>query len=129
MNSQLTACQYTAYKNKQWEAIEAAQTSDVLAVLPTGYGKTVIIQSLPYTKETPGCVVVANPLNAIIMEQSLRFGSACVVINQRLVEVLKQEPTDFTVVDKATLHAKKLREGDVSFIIGQYKMQININFI
>ena len=35
MNSQLTACQYTAYKNKQWEAIEAAQTSDVLAVLPS----------------------------------------------------------------------------------------------
>ena len=36
---------YSSLKEKQAEAIPGCMIGDVMAVLPTGYGKTVIIQA------------------------------------------------------------------------------------
>ena len=64
---------YTSLKEKQWEVISRSKESDVVGVLSTGYGKTIIIQVLPYLKtDSFGCVVVVNPLNAILDEQKER---------------------------------------------------------
>ena len=64
---------YPAFKEKQWAVLEKCN-KDVLAVLPTGYGKTLIIEALPYLKETKSCIILASPLNAILEEQQQRFG-------------------------------------------------------
>ena len=40
------AIKYSYLKEKQENCILAAKEKDVLAILPTGYGKTVIIQAI-----------------------------------------------------------------------------------
>ena len=65
---------YTSLKPKQGEALVAATDGDVLVVLPTGYGKTIIIEALPFLSATETTVLLCTPLNAIIEEQRLRFG-------------------------------------------------------
>ena len=59
---------YQSLKPKQVDSILAARKSDVITILLTGYRKTVIIQMLPYTKDSPGIVVMVNPLNTITAE-------------------------------------------------------------
>ena len=39
---------YTHLKDKQQEALAACHNNDVVCVLPTGYGKTIVIQMLPF---------------------------------------------------------------------------------
>ena len=87
---------YSFFKKKQWEAISAARSQDTMAVLPTGYEKSIIIAALPYLVDPPTCVVVANPLNAIIMEQKEKLGDRCVVIDQNVINVLKEQKSDDT---------------------------------
>ena len=43
---------YNLFKDKQKEAIIAAMNGDVICVLPTGYGKTLIIESLPFAMKS-----------------------------------------------------------------------------
>ena len=105
---------YSSLKEKQAEAIRGCMIGDVMAVLPTGYGKTVIIQALPYLSLKPSCVVVVNPLNAIIMEQKVRFGESCVVIDGDFVKSLNRCGEDNMVSSKL----QKLKSGNVNFIIG-----------
>ena len=82
-------------KSKQTEAILLAEKGDLLCVLPTGYGKTIIIQCLPYLKHSsPGCIVVVNALNCIISEQKDRFGDRCVVIDDVLIKYLENDTPD-----------------------------------
>ncbi|XP_068704085.1 uncharacterized protein [Montipora capricornis] len=63
---QLKEQQVTAVKNR-------LLNHDVLAVLPTGYGKTLIFQSFVVAKEllenAKACVVVICPLSSIIEDQ------------------------------------------------------------
>ncbi len=59
-------------KNKQRECLESIYNGqDTLCILPTGYGKSLIYQMLPYLLSTDyqGIVVVISPLNAIIEQQ------------------------------------------------------------
>ena len=67
----------------------ASLQGDVLSVLPTGYGKTVVIQALPYADKQRATVLVVNPLNAIITEQQTRFGDRCLVVDDELIGNLK----------------------------------------
>lgn len=71
---------YSYLKPKQYIAIDAALHNDVLAILPTGYGKSIIYQALPFASDY-GCVIVISPLNSIIYEQSLVLGDSCVIVN------------------------------------------------
>ena len=63
-------------RSEQLEAIAAiTERKDCLCVLPTGYGKSLIYQLLPFVfdelsdGEENSCVVVVSPLNAIIEDQ------------------------------------------------------------
>jgi hypothetical protein len=58
-------------------------------LLPTGYGKTLIIASLPYLHEEEKRIIVVSPLNAIINEQSAFFGEKCVTLTEAHVSALK----------------------------------------
>ena len=66
------------YKDKQLECLEAVfRDQDIVAVLPTGYGKSLIFQSVPFLlearngpfKQTKNIVIVITPLNSIMMDQ------------------------------------------------------------
>ena len=70
---------YCGCLSKQVDALNFALAGhDVLVVVPTGYGKTLIFQSLPYPTEDTRCVVVASPLDAIIEEQAKKLGALVV---------------------------------------------------
>lgn len=63
-------------KEAQYECLEAivCRSKDVLAVLPTGYGKSLIYQSLPLIYDyvessTSSLVIVVSPLNALMQDQ------------------------------------------------------------
>ena len=78
---------YCGYLPKQVDALNFAMAGhDVLVVVPTGYGKTLIFQSLPYLTEDTRCVVVASPLDAIIEEQAKKLGA--LVVDNTFVSML-----------------------------------------
>ncbi len=61
-------------KKEQIEVIIALMTDDVLCVLPTGFGKSLIFGLLPYCCQPPATVILMSPLNSIIDEQHERLG-------------------------------------------------------
>ena len=88
------------------------------SVLPTGYGKTVIFQMLPYAAVSSPDLVVVNPLNAIMEEQSQRFGTRCLVIDEAFVQQLTQAEGE---------EAYALFHADVRFLIGHPENLLNDN--
>ncbi|PJE77469.1 hypothetical protein CI610_03607 [invertebrate metagenome] len=63
-------------KEKQIETLRALyEDHDCVSVLPTGYGKSVIFQLLPWfcqlkmEKRKPMSVIVVSPLNSLIQDQ------------------------------------------------------------
>ncbi|CAC5398047.1 unnamed protein product [Mytilus coruscus] len=102
MNSEMSF-KYYNLKDKQEQAINLCKSRDVLVVLPTGYGKTVIIQALPYIEEDSKCCLVINGLNAIIEEQEKIFGDRCVHITDEVVKLLEKEDKTFTESGSAIL--------------------------
>ena len=79
---------YTGFKPKQKECVLNATENDVLCVLPTGYGKTLIIQSLLYLSAENSTVIVVNGLKSIIDEQTTKFGQKCIVVDECFVKGL-----------------------------------------
>ena len=67
--------QFSHLKPKQLDSLRAVVTKDVVSVLPTGYGKSMIFELLPYyLKHVHGLsciVIIIMPLNSII-EQELK---------------------------------------------------------
>ena len=61
------------FKPKQIQVFESIlDGSDVIAVLPTGYGKSCLFQLLPgllKSNERNGIVIVVSPLNSIMIDQ------------------------------------------------------------
>ncbi|VDI30438.1 Hypothetical predicted protein [Mytilus galloprovincialis] len=114
MNSEMSS-QYTYLKDKQEQCIKLCQSRDVLAVLPTGYGKTVIIQALPYIEEDSKCCLVINGLNAIIEEQEKRFGDRCINITDEVLKLLeKDDNPDLMHSTKAKDTISRLKNVDLS---------------
>lgn len=68
-------------KPKQVQCFEAMlDGKDVIAVLPTGFGKSFLFQVLPdflgrFTKNEKGFVIVVVPLNSIIDDQVIKLQS------------------------------------------------------
>ncbi|XP_070532787.1 probable ATP-dependent DNA helicase RecS [Ptychodera flava] len=63
---------YFGYKPKQVDCLKASLQGDCIGLLPTGYGKSLIFESLPYMMQgttAPSTVIIISPLNAIIEEQ------------------------------------------------------------
>ena len=87
-------------KEKQYEVLKllVVDKKDVLAVLPTGYGKSLIYQLLPPVSNFMNCggrsnaqnssVLVISPLNALIQDQILKMTkgalNVCVLKGDRL---------------------------------------------
>ncbi|VDI31554.1 Hypothetical predicted protein [Mytilus galloprovincialis] len=114
MNSEMSS-QYTYLKDKQEQCIKLCQSRDVLAVLPTGYGKTVIIQALPYIGKDSKCCLVINGLNAIIEEQEKRFGDRCINITDEVLMLLeKDDNPDLMHSTKAKDTISRLKNVDLS---------------
>ncbi len=74
-------------KPKQIDGTYAGVDNDLLCVLPTGYGKTVLFNTIPvYSKLLRGwqrttVTIVISPLNAIIAQQKLMFGDKAIVLS------------------------------------------------
>jgi superfamily II DNA helicase RecQ len=61
-------------KDKQYETLRALYNrSDCISVLPTGYGKSLIFQMLPWVlmkdNGKPGIVIIVCPLTSIMQDQ------------------------------------------------------------
>ena len=64
-------------KEAQFEALKAIvmERKDSLVILPTGYGKSLIHQTLPFifdyldVSSTANMIIVVSPLNALMQEQ------------------------------------------------------------
>lgn len=74
-------------KDKQLETIEALRRGDVLAILPTGYGKSLKYHLLPFIEDC--IVIVLCPLNSILYEQKERLGENALLVDKRLMSDLK----------------------------------------
>ena len=84
-------------KNFDWKAITqrpmqsvclkyAAEQNDIIVSLPTGYGKSLLLEVLPYIKKVfnkrePSIALIVMPLNAIIDDQLHKLGDDCVRVN------------------------------------------------
>ena len=64
-------------KEAQFEALKAIvmERKDSLVILPTGYGKSLVYQTLPFifdyldVSSTTNMIIVVSPLNALMQEQ------------------------------------------------------------
>jgi superfamily II DNA helicase RecQ len=77
---------FSYLKPKQVDSTYLGIDNDLLCVLPTGYGKTALFNTIPmYSKIVRECkttiiVVVISPLNAIIADQKKMFGDRAIVM-------------------------------------------------
>ena len=67
-------------KEKQLEVLNSLyKGNDCIAVLPTGYGKSIIFQILPwffqkkFNQPEPSVVIVVSPLNSLMQDQLLQL--------------------------------------------------------
>ncbi len=107
--------EYNYLKHGQLQALLQCCENDVVAVLPTGYGKTVIFHLLPFVS-TPHtqqpCILIANPLNAIITQQKTKFGDSCKVVDE---EFLRELSGDLAL---GNIHLIESKLKDKKFLIG-----------
>lgn len=78
-------------------------------VLPTGYGKSLIFESLPYFQSTRSIILVTSPLNSIIEEQLERYPDA-IQFNDQLLSDLDHKNESSDVV--------KFSSSNFSYVIG-----------
>ena len=76
LNSGLFPSEDIVLKEKQLETLRSLyMKTDCIAVLPTGYGKSLIFHILPWFFQTkmdrdqPMVVIVASPLNSLMQDQ------------------------------------------------------------
>lgn len=83
--------EYNFHKPKQADCINLLKERDIIACLRTGYGKSLIFETLSYQnyKQIP-TVLIVSPLNSIITEQLQRYGKDAVCITTGFIEKLKE---------------------------------------
>ena len=107
LNLALSNCDFPSFyfKPKQIECFEyLLEGSDVIAVLPTGFGKSILFQLLPDflpVKSESNIVIVACPLNSIIENQVF-------VLNERGI------PADILRVKRENVNNERLFEQEHS---------------
>ncbi|XP_028410628.1 uncharacterized protein LOC114533320 [Dendronephthya gigantea] len=87
-------------KEAQYEALKAIviNRNDSLVILPTGYGKSLIYQTLPFifdyldpSPSLPAIIIVVSPLNALMQEQveklSERVNTIVLQANDNIKEI------------------------------------------
>ncbi|KAL5022891.1 hypothetical protein ScPMuIL_002046 [Solemya velum] len=77
-------------KSLQERAINSIIKNDVICMLPTGYGKSLIYEILPIVcrekLKRDACVIVLEPLNVIIQQQMLKLGSKALTLSKNMCE-------------------------------------------
>ena len=88
--------EFTFLKPLQFKSIQAAESTDTLAILPTGYGKSMIFELLPRLDDTTA--VIVSPLNAIIEEQTNKLGERCLRIDNKLIKKLQDNDGKYAML-------------------------------
>lgn len=81
--------EYFFLKPKKIDCLKAIQEKDTVAILPTGYGKSLIFELLPHLSkcvcDIKSIVIIIAPLNAIIEQELSKLGSyVCQVLKLNL---------------------------------------------
>ena len=61
----------------------------MLVILPTGYGKSLIYEIVQRIQETK--VIIISPINAIINEQTSRFGESALQVDSEIIKQLQMD--------------------------------------
>ena len=77
---------YSYIKPLQMKGISSAIHRDTLTILPTGYGKSLIFEIIPYLLHSK--IIIISPLNAIILEQVAKLGDSSLQIDTGLISDL-----------------------------------------
>lgn len=106
---------YVSLKAEQYECLSKILRNDVMAVLPTGFGKSIIFELIPYceTFMESGCrplVLVVLPLNSILSEQQTRYGKDCVALSNDVLQRMKAGDVSDDV--------DRIVKGDIWFVLG-----------
>ena len=78
---------YSYLKPKQVDCVSAGYNRDLLALLPTGYGKSLLFNLIPIyqkiiTATNTSCIVlIVSPLNAIIEQQKKCLGDRAILLS------------------------------------------------
>ncbi len=86
VNKMLNSC-YAFLKPKQSECTVVSPGSDVIRILPTGYGKSMLFNTIPVYNQlvnnvkTPIVVILISPLNVIIQQQKQLLSDRAVIIS------------------------------------------------
>ena len=108
---------FTYLKPLQSVCIMQTYEREVISALKTGYGKSLIFESLAYYKtgNTSPTIIIVSPLNAIINEQLERNGKNAIQVTPEFVKTL----SDHKCSDKCDLSCsvKRFRTADFKFIL------------
>ncbi|XP_052087859.1 putative ATP-dependent DNA helicase Q1 [Mytilus californianus] len=110
--NKLRGTEFRILKPAQFLCIREALIRDTLAVLPTGYGKSLIFETLPYFRNSS--ILVISPLNSIIEEQLVRYGDKAVHLNSDIVRCLKTG----VLSEDCQADIEKLKSCNFSYILG-----------
>ena len=106
---------YSWLKPAQFLCIKSALNNDTLGVLPTGYGKSLIFEALPYFKQS--VVIVISPLNSIIEEQIQRYGRNAFNFGESILKQLNHTVSDVLEESNRT-ELQRLKQCDYKYVIG-----------
>ena len=106
---------YNFLKPGQFLCLKKALECDVFGILPTGYGKSLIFEALPYFENSTALVI--SPLNSIIEEQIRRYGESAINFSD---SVIASVPTykDAENVNCVITGLSKVVRCDYSYVIG-----------
>lgn len=122
------------FKPKQMKVLENLMLNrDVVAVLPTGFGKSIIFQILPYflSTSTEGIVVVISPLNSIMEDQHeilKTYGIPCFVLKERdtFSEIPSFFPSSHRDVENESNIIYETEQSEIPLFVKQGKLKLLI---
>jgi ATP-dependent DNA helicase RecQ len=98
--SKLVLMQINAKRNRDYSSFKPGQINslksivdnrkDTISVLPTGYGKSLIFESLPYFRHherSHSTILIVSPLNSIITEQVARYTGEALHLSESVLNV------------------------------------------
>ncbi|CAC5417453.1 recQ [Mytilus coruscus] len=126
---------YQALKPQQTRTLLASIQNDVLSILPTGYGKSLIFECLPrvvsLSRKLPSAIILVSPLNSIILEQVSRYNDLAIEVTEQFLNNLK---IHHSLCSSTTINSnncscqgvvKQFTTGTFMFLIGHPEQMIH----
>ena len=98
---------YSSLRPKQIDCVlNSAKKQDLLCILATGYGKTLVFKLIPIylsaCESNSSCnqvkgyltIVISSPLNAIITQQKQLLGTSAILINSEKMNIDREPKRD-----------------------------------